>query len=524
MKKNIFILCIVCCFSPFCAEAAWYDAELEELQTKQFIASSHFQNPDAPILREEICDILVSLYRYQNPDVETELKQNSFTDTAASPYKEAIDTAYSLGFIKGESAELFNGKGTLTREQFATIIYRMHGSPMSPVRAYRDEPDISKYALEGIDYCVQQGIVKGTAKDFFSPKKSLTKAEALAMIRRLLNAEPQKENAQLLRYVIEDKNTVYMICLKDNELVVIDKNNPDRKSFTFDNQVAGQIFDMGDSLLIPTFEDEEYAQIDNPRPQYQNGYIFDKASLTYKSYSSPPISHPFAFYNGALYFNEYNGMDKSNKLGKFVVETGEVSYSEPLYHINDGIYGGCITNADGGKVYGSLDYPNTATAFEVDLDSLEVTSNQYPESQGISFVGADYTAYWIYENGKRTSRLAMHDTQTGEKLKELDLTETLGAMPEVGKTCPAYDIDGEMYMEDKDKKRLVCITDRSKFDICTGLNYDLYSSVDTGEMLGEIYCIDGSYFGKRAYTKRVLKTSCPIRAFITDNISQAVRL
>ena len=36
------------------------------------------------------------------------------------------------------------------------------------VRLYRDEPEISDYAISAIDYCIQQGIVKGTQKDFFS--------------------------------------------------------------------------------------------------------------------------------------------------------------------------------------------------------------------------------------------------------------------------------------------------------------------------------------------------------------------
>ena len=182
MKKILSVLVFLLCCCPICSHEAWYDSELSELQEQNFINAVHFQNPDTPILREEICDILVSLYKHQHPDEEIKSKANSFTDIQNSAFKKSIKYAYSLGMIQGVSNTEFQGQGTLTREQFATIIYRMHGQPIAPVRAYRDEPEISDYAISAIDYCIQQGFVKGTQKDFFSPQKSLTKAEALAII------------------------------------------------------------------------------------------------------------------------------------------------------------------------------------------------------------------------------------------------------------------------------------------------------------------------------------------------------
>lgn len=213
MKKILSVIIFMLCCCPIYSHAAWYDAEFEELKARNFINEVHFQNPDTPILREEICDILISLYKYQNPDSIIEEKANNFTDIQGSAYSSSIASAYSLGMIQGVSDAEFQGKGTLTREQFATIVYRMHGSPMAPVRLYRDEPEISDYAFSGIDYCVQQGIVKGTQKDFFSPKKALTKAEALAMVNRICKLENSttKENAQLTTTVIEDSVAVYII-------------------------------------------------------------------------------------------------------------------------------------------------------------------------------------------------------------------------------------------------------------------------------------------------------------------------
>ena len=80
MKKILFVMIFILCCCPICSHAAWYDSELSELQKQNFISEVHFQNPDNPILREEICDILVSLYKNQNPDKEIKNKANSFAD------------------------------------------------------------------------------------------------------------------------------------------------------------------------------------------------------------------------------------------------------------------------------------------------------------------------------------------------------------------------------------------------------------------------------------------------------------
>ena len=95
----IFILC--CC--PICSHAAWYDSELSELQEQNFINAEHFQNPDNPILREEICDILVSLYKYQNPDKEIENKANKALVEFLSKKFKVPKT--SIQIVKGDTSK-----------------------------------------------------------------------------------------------------------------------------------------------------------------------------------------------------------------------------------------------------------------------------------------------------------------------------------------------------------------------------------------------------------------------------------
>lgn len=499
MKKLLFTICFILCFTPLCAHAAWYDGELAGLRQQGFINAAHFENPDSPILREEICDILVSLYKFQNPQATIEQNQNSFTDTQNSPYKTSIDTAYSLGLINGTSETTFDGKGTLTREQFATIIYRMHGSPLAPVRAYRDEPEISEYALQGIDYCVQQGIVKGTAKDYFSPKKTLTKAEALVMVNRLLSMEPTQEDAQFLRYIIEDKDFVYTVSKKTSGLSILNKNTSERKVITFDKSIAGQIYEMDDMLVIPKTPDTRYDVT------IQGGYLFNRKTGKITEYDSPIFHWPIGFYNDCIYFSEFNyDAGKITELGKFNVKSGETTYGEPIKFPDKNIEFNMIFSGKGNKLYGAtaLDtrrssYINPLIAFEIDLDALEIKQHAYPDANEIAFIDGRYTGYVVYDGILPTSIIAIHDTQTGEKIKEIDCTQLMNWVPNEtisSRSYPVhyYSIGGEIYIEDAGKRRLICLTKEEMFDICVGIKDDenLRYNYEYSDWV-EIYNING---------------------------------
>lgn len=496
MKKILSIMIFILCCFPICSHAAWYDAEFEELKARNFINEVHFQNPDTPILREEICDILISLYKYQNPDCIIEEKANTFTDVQGSAYSSSIASAYSLGMIQGVSDTEFQGKGTLTREQFATIVYRMHGSPMAPVRLYRDEPEISDYAISGIDYCVQQGIVKGTQKDFFSPKKALTKAEALAMVNRICKLENSvtKENAQLTTTVIEDSVAVYnaIPCnaswgRNDNGLEIIDKSSGTREWLPLTCNIVGHLFDLGDRVLIP-----KASEIEKDYSNYKGIYILDKKTHAVSEYNSPELYNVWAYYNNGLYFISINGTARN--IARYDLKTGEITIGDAVsrsYFNEDH-----VKASNGNKVYAhqtryehKRDTEIEASAvYEIDLDTLTKKEYLFPDVGEFNLVSNKYIGYdeCINNGGSDwTHYFVIRDIKSGNIIKKVNLNQLFNAMPYNNDKSESrytvktsfwyypYCIDGEIYILEDGGYKLICVTNPDMFSIDVS-NYFYY--------------------------------------------------
>ena len=117
-----------------------------------------------------------------------------FADVNAdSYYAEAIDWARDNDIVKGYSDTEFAPDASITREQLAAIILRYctyKGS--GPVGAwairmdYSDLGDISDFAVEGVMYCTMKGYMSGRDDGAFAPKALTTRAEAAAIIHRVM--------------------------------------------------------------------------------------------------------------------------------------------------------------------------------------------------------------------------------------------------------------------------------------------------------------------------------------------------
>ena len=118
----------------------------------------------------------------------------TFADVNAdSYYAEAIDWARDNDIVKGYSDTEFAPDASITREQLAAIILRYctyKGS--GPVGAwairldYSDLGDISDFAVEGVMYCTMKGYMSGRDDGTFAPKALTTRAEAAAIIHRVM--------------------------------------------------------------------------------------------------------------------------------------------------------------------------------------------------------------------------------------------------------------------------------------------------------------------------------------------------
>ena len=132
-------------------------------------------------------DFVLILYRNSgSPSVYG--VSNPFTDVKSTDYYyEAVLWAYRNNVVNGTSTTTFGPKGKITREQIASILWRLAGKPVysASLRSYTDYASVSDYAYDAMSWAVGSGYVKGSGAKL-SPKNNATRAEVAVMLHRYL--------------------------------------------------------------------------------------------------------------------------------------------------------------------------------------------------------------------------------------------------------------------------------------------------------------------------------------------------
>ncbi|MDR0813036.1 MAG: S-layer homology domain-containing protein [Oscillospiraceae bacterium] len=147
--------------------------------------------PDASMTRAMLVTVM---QRYAAaPNVAAD---NRFSDVAADAwYANAVAWAAKNNIVAGVSPTEFAPNANVTREQFATILYRyakgylkIDVSKTQPLSKFVDVLDVSAYATDAVKWCVANGIIKGKWDDNFDdiidPLGNATRAEVATMIHR----------------------------------------------------------------------------------------------------------------------------------------------------------------------------------------------------------------------------------------------------------------------------------------------------------------------------------------------------
>ncbi len=102
--------------------------------------------------------------------------------------KDAVVWAAINGMVKGKTATVFDPTGTVTRDQMAVILarggYKGAGSverPAEPASA----PAVAAWAREGVEYCMNEGLLQPSDADHFDPRGKIDRAALAAVISRL---------------------------------------------------------------------------------------------------------------------------------------------------------------------------------------------------------------------------------------------------------------------------------------------------------------------------------------------------
>lgn len=95
------------------------------------------------------------------------------------------DVAYVAqnGLMRGTSSDKFSPYSTTTRAMIVTVLYRMEGEPDAGENSFIDVPD-GEYYTDAVAWASENGIVNGYGQGRFGPNDSITREQLTAILYR----------------------------------------------------------------------------------------------------------------------------------------------------------------------------------------------------------------------------------------------------------------------------------------------------------------------------------------------------
>ena len=168
-------------------DASWAKASIENLTIRGSVkgASKNSFEPNRQITRAEFVKLLMTAFALEQRNAKAQ-----FSDVEGKWYHEYVATAQQMGFLDGIYDGTFDGDKIITREETATIAYRITKvrnvelSNNNEVK-FSDESSFSDYACEAVKALASAGVIDGKPGGIFDPKGGLTRAEAVKIIDKI---------------------------------------------------------------------------------------------------------------------------------------------------------------------------------------------------------------------------------------------------------------------------------------------------------------------------------------------------
>ena len=166
-------------------ETAWYYDGVAYVYEKGLMTGTGETtfNPDGATSRAMLAAIL---WRLEGSPVVNYAMD--FADVEEGQwYTEAIRWAASEGIVTGYGDGAFGTNDSITREQFAVMLYRYAGAqPASgTLSAFRDGAAVSDWAAEAMGWAVEAGLITGTGDgSALTPQGQATRAQAAVLLMR----------------------------------------------------------------------------------------------------------------------------------------------------------------------------------------------------------------------------------------------------------------------------------------------------------------------------------------------------
>ena len=153
-------------------------------------------HPHATITRAETATIFFRLLT-EKTRKDNLTKYHSFRDVPQGAwYNAAVATMAKLKIITGYPDGTFRPDAPVTRAEFAAIAARFDEKSARTTASFRDI--YGHWAERYISRSAELGWIRGYTDNTFRPDQSITRAEAMALINRVLNRNPESKD-DLLR-------------------------------------------------------------------------------------------------------------------------------------------------------------------------------------------------------------------------------------------------------------------------------------------------------------------------------------
>ncbi|MBR3942120.1 MAG: transporter substrate-binding domain-containing protein [Clostridia bacterium] len=195
-----------------CSE--WAKEAVQRASTLNITDIGKNYNYPAPITRESFCELI---YNFVNiiADVTYDTENVPFSDTK----NPAISMLYAMGFVEGKGEGFFAPQDYLTREEAATILFRLIDE-MHPdwaanevYYAFADNAEISEWAMPSIQRICNMNIMQGVGDNYFAPQQPYTTEQAITTIVRVYDGFnkviPTNFSDKMNREMPDDKNYMF---------------------------------------------------------------------------------------------------------------------------------------------------------------------------------------------------------------------------------------------------------------------------------------------------------------------------
>ena len=153
--------------------------------------------PNGRITRAEVATIF---FRLLTDDARQRnwSSENNFSDVSADKwYNNAVSTLCHMGVLGGYSDGTFRPNAPITRAEFAKIAVSFSQANGSAVYSYFTDVKTTDWFAPYVTAAKDSGLIEGYSDGSFKPENKITRAEACAIVNRVLGRKPSKSHMKI---------------------------------------------------------------------------------------------------------------------------------------------------------------------------------------------------------------------------------------------------------------------------------------------------------------------------------------